>query len=81
MYKIKDVETRIKNDGVELGDIGCRFYTEDENTASIRIGINDKQGRIDLKAHGLTPRLHLFMEDGSIFKNEPLIMDDVVKGF
>ncbi|HCW9344571.1 TPA: BppU family phage baseplate upper protein, partial [Staphylococcus aureus] len=75
------VETRIKNDGVDLGDIGCRFYTEDENTASIRIGINDKQGRIDLKAHGLTPRLHLFMEDGSIFKNEPLIMDDVVKGF
>ncbi|HBI8809656.1 TPA: phage baseplate upper protein [Staphylococcus aureus] len=81
MYKIKDVETRIKNDGVDLGDIGCRFYTEDENTASIRIGINDKQGRIDLKAHGLTPRLHLFMEDGSIFKNEPLIIDDVVKGF
>lgn len=38
MYKIKDVETRIKNDGVDLGDIGCRFYTEDENTASIRIG-------------------------------------------
>ncbi len=62
MYKIKDVETRIKNDGVDLGDVGCRFYTEDENTASIRIGINDKQGRIDLKAHGLTPRLHLFME-------------------
>ncbi|EVT56625.1 hypothetical protein Q595_02482, partial [Staphylococcus aureus M1550] len=27
MYKIKDVETRIKNDGVDLGDIGCRFYT------------------------------------------------------
>ncbi|MCQ6764883.1 phage baseplate upper protein, partial [Staphylococcus aureus] len=81
MYKIKDVETRIKNNGVDLGDIGCRFYTEDENTASIRIGINDKQGRIDLKAHGLTPRLHLFMEDGSIFKNEPLIIDDVVKGF
>ncbi|HDG6985215.1 TPA: BppU family phage baseplate upper protein, partial [Staphylococcus aureus] len=24
---------------------------------------------------------HLFMEDGSIFKNEPLIIDDVVKGF
>ncbi|ENK68652.1 hypothetical protein, partial [Staphylococcus aureus] len=22
MYKIKDVETRIKNDGVDLGDIG-----------------------------------------------------------
>ncbi|EYF66819.1 hypothetical protein V536_02291, partial [Staphylococcus aureus F87602] len=41
MYKIKDVETRIKNDGVDLGDIGCQFYTEDENTASIRIGIND----------------------------------------
>ncbi|WP_142991175.1 phage baseplate upper protein, partial [Staphylococcus aureus] len=68
-------------DGVDLGDIGCRFYTEDENTASIRIGINDEQGRIDLKAYGLTPRLHLFMEDGSIFKNEPLIIDDVVKGF
>jgi hypothetical protein len=40
IYTIKDVETRIKNDGVDLGDIGCRFYTEDENTASIRIGID-----------------------------------------
>ncbi len=61
MYKIKDVETRIKKDGLDLCDIRSRLYTEEENTASIRIGINDKQGRIDLKAHGLTPRLHLFM--------------------
>ncbi|CAA3948885.1 Tail fiber protein [Staphylococcus aureus] len=25
MYKIKDVETRIKNDGVDLGDIAVDF--------------------------------------------------------
>lgn len=42
MYKIKDVEMRIKNDGVDLGDIGCWFYIEDENIVFIRIGINDK---------------------------------------
>ncbi|HHU5538270.1 TPA: BppU family phage baseplate upper protein, partial [Staphylococcus aureus] len=81
MYKIKDIETRINNKTVDIGDIGCRFYTEDENTAYVRIGINDEKGRINFKESNLTPKLHLFMEDGSIFKNEPVLIDDNVKGF
>ncbi|NDQ17667.1 BppU family phage baseplate upper protein [Staphylococcus aureus] len=81
MYKIKDIETRINNKTVDIGDIGCRFYTEDENTAYVRIGINDEKGRINFKESNLTPKLHLFLEDGSIFKNEPVLTDDNVKGF
>ncbi|HFN8589256.1 TPA: phage baseplate upper protein, partial [Staphylococcus aureus] len=81
MYKIKDIETRINNKTVDIGDIGCRFYTEDENTAYVRIGINDEKGRINFKESNLTPKLHLFTEDGSIFKNEPVLIDDNVKGF
>lgn len=81
MYKIKDIETRINNKTVDIGDIGCRFYTEDENTAYVRIGINDEKGRINFKESNLTPKLHLFTEDGSIFKNEPVTIDDNVKGF
>ncbi|HFN8508560.1 TPA: BppU family phage baseplate upper protein, partial [Staphylococcus aureus] len=81
MYKIKDIETRINNKTVDIGDIGCRFYTEDENTAYVRIGINDEKCRINFKESNLTPKLHLFMEDGSIFKNEPVLIDDNVKGF
>ncbi|HDT6182155.1 TPA: phage baseplate upper protein [Staphylococcus aureus] len=81
MHKIKDIETRINNKNVDIGDIGCRFYTEDENTAYVRIGINDEKGRINFKESNLTPKLHLFTEDGSIFKNEPILIDDNVKGF
>ncbi len=33
MYKIKDVETRIKNDGVDLVTLAVKFYTEDEDAA------------------------------------------------
>ncbi|EZT52533.1 DUF2479 domain-containing protein [Staphylococcus aureus] len=81
MYKIKDIETRINNKNVDIGDIGCRFYTEDENTAYVRIGINDEKGRINFKESNLTPKLHLFLEDGSIFKNEPVLIDDnAIKG-
>lgn len=76
MYKIKDIETRINNKTVDIGDIGCRFYTEDENTAYVRIGINDEKGRINFKESNLTPKLHLFTEDGSIFKNEPVTIED-----
>ncbi|GJF74764.1 BppU family phage baseplate upper protein [Staphylococcus argenteus] len=81
MYKIQDIETRINKRTVDIGDIGCRFYTEDENTAYVRIGINDEKGRIDFKESNSTPKLHLFLEDGSIFKNEPVLIDDNVKGF
>ncbi|MBU7308656.1 phage baseplate upper protein, partial [Staphylococcus aureus] len=81
MYKIQDIETRINKKTVDIGDIGCRFYTEDENTAYVRIGINDEKGRINFKESNLTPKLHLFLEDGSIFKNEPVLIDDNVKGF
>ncbi|MCS5417454.1 BppU family phage baseplate upper protein [Staphylococcus aureus] len=81
MYKIKDIETRINNKTVDIGDIGCRFYTEDENTAYVRIGVNDEKGRINFKESNLTPKLHLFTEDGSIFKNESVLIDDNVKGF
>ena len=40
IIKMTDVETNISTTNVDIGDIGSRFYTEDENTAFIRIRIN-----------------------------------------
>ncbi|MCO4347527.1 BppU family phage baseplate upper protein [Staphylococcus agnetis] len=70
MYKIAQVETSINNKDVSIGYIGSRFYTEDENTAVLRIRINYEGNPVDLTATKMKPKLNLFLEDGSIFIDE-----------
>ncbi|WP_105995780.1 BppU family phage baseplate upper protein [Staphylococcus agnetis] len=70
MYKIAKVETSINNKDVSIGYIGSRFYTEDENTAVLRIRINYEGNPVDLIATKMKPKLNLFLEDGSIFIDE-----------
>lgn len=70
MYKIAKVETSINNKDVSIGYIGSRFYTEDENTAVLRIRINYEGNPVDLTATKMKPKLNLFLEDGSIFIDE-----------
>lgn len=70
MYKIAKVETSINNKDVSIGYIGSRFYTEDENTAVLRIRINYDGNPVDLTATKMKPKLNLFLEDGSIFIDE-----------
>lgn len=71
--KHKDIETNISSSNIDIGDIGCRFYTEDENTAFIRINIKYDGQPVDLTDdEEMKPKLDLFMQDGSIFIDEPL---------
>lgn len=67
-----DVETHINPRNVDIGDIGSRFYTEDENTAFIRIRINYNDSPVDLTKTDMKPKLDLFMEDGSVFIDETI---------
>lgn len=72
MYKIAQVETSINNKDISIGDIGSRFYTEDENTVAIRIRIKHEGKPVDLNKTDMQPKLDLFLEDGSIMLNEPV---------
>ena len=70
IFKNKDISTNINERGVDLGDIGARFYTEDENTASIRIFIKFDNNPVDLNRLNMKPKLDLFLQDGSVFIDE-----------
>ncbi|NCA39112.1 MULTISPECIES: BppU family phage baseplate upper protein [Staphylococcus] len=72
IIKMTDVETHINPRNVDIGDIGSRFYTEDENTAFIRIRINYNGSPVDLTKTDMKPKLDLFMEDGSVFTDETI---------
>ncbi|WP_053037778.1 phage baseplate upper protein [Staphylococcus haemolyticus] len=72
IIKMTDVETHINPRNVDIGDIGSRFYTEDENTAFIRIRINYNGSPVDLTETDMKPKLDLFMEDGSVFIDEKI---------
>lgn len=72
IIKMTDVETHINPRNVDIGDIGSRFYTEDENTAFIRIRINYNGSPVDLTETDMKPKLDLFMEDGSVFIDETI---------
>ena len=72
VFKNKDVQANINNKGVNLGDIGVNFYTEDDNTSSIRIYIKWNGQPVNLSTIDMKPRLDLFLQDKSIFLNEPV---------
>ena len=72
IIKMTDVETHINPRNIDIGDIGSRFYTEDENTAFIRIRINYNGSPVDLTKTDMKPKLDLFMEDGSVFIDETI---------
>lgn len=72
IIKMTDVETHINPRNVDIGDIGSRFYTEDENTAFIRIRVNYNGSPVDLTKTDMKPKLDLFMEDGSVFIDETI---------
>ena len=73
-YKNKDLEINIQTGTIKRGNHGILFYSEDKGTASIRIKITDNKRNIDFTKIDLIPYLDLFMEDGSIFKDEKVTM-------
>lgn len=72
IYKSKDVNTNINISNIDIGNIGAKFYTEDEGTASIRIFIKWNNQAVNLNFTNLSPKLDLFLADGSIFTDEPV---------
>lgn len=71
-YKMKDIETNINVATAENGDIGAKFYTEDDGSSYIRITIKNNEVPVDFTNTDMTPRLFLQCDDGSIFDNEKL---------
>ena len=71
IYKHRDIKTDVNGKNVNLGNINTNFYTEDRGTAGIRIYLNWNDKPIELNKTELKPKLDLFLEDGSIFTNEP----------
>lgn len=70
--KNKDIEAHIRANNIDIGDIGSRFYTEDKNSAIIKVKIYYNGQSIDLSKTDLEPRLDIFSQDGSIFLDEPI---------
>lgn len=78
LYKNKDINAEINLKNIDLGDIKINFYTEDKGTASIRVFINWNDKPVDLNKINMRPLLNLYLEDGSVFEDEPLkiVMSD-----
>lgn len=36
IFKTKEIEVNISSKAIDIGDIGAKFYTEDEETGAIR---------------------------------------------
>ncbi|MDT0711094.1 BppU family phage baseplate upper protein [Mammaliicoccus sciuri] len=72
IYKNKDIEVNINEQGAEYGNIGANFYTEDKSTTSVRIKIKHHNQSLNLDKTNLRPKLDLFLSDGSIFRDEKL---------
>lgn len=70
--KNKDIEAHIRANNIDIGDIGSRFYTEDKNSAIIKVKIYYNGQSIDLSKTDLEPRLDILSQDGSIFLDEPI---------
>jgi len=71
-YKKINFNAEISERGVFIDrDLG-RIYTKDKNTASVTVNLLWKDAPFDFESENFTPRLDLFLQDGSIFLNEPV---------
>lgn len=72
IFKNKDISTNINERGVDIGSIDANFFTEDEQTASIRIFVKWNDKPVNLNLVNMRPVLNLYLQDGSIFEDETL---------
>lgn len=72
IYKNADFTANINSNNVDVKTSNARFYTEDKNTSQIRIYVKWYGNTLDLNKSKLKPQLDLFLEDGSIFIDEPI---------
>ena len=76
VYKKINLDAEISERGVFIGKNLGRFYTKDVNTASVDINLFWKDKPFNIELENFTPRLDLFLQDGSIFLNEPIEVID-----
>ena len=80
IFKQGEVNARIDERGIDLGDINVQLYTMDNSTVALDIYLKQrnifKKGKefvpVNLNQSNFKPILHLITEDNSIFTNEEL---------
>ena len=72
VWKNQDYILETNNSNVKIGKEPSKFYTEDKNSASIRLFVNWHDKPVDFSNTNLKPVLDLFHSDGSIWLDEEL---------
>ena len=72
VWKNQDYILETNNSNVKTGKEPSKFYTEDKNSASIRLFVNWQDKPVDFSNTNLKPVLDLFHSDGSIWLDEKL---------
>ena len=72
VWKNQDYILETNNSNVKTGKEPSKFYTEDKNSASIRLFVNWHDKPVDFSNTNLKPVLDLFHSDGSIWLDEEL---------
>ena len=80
VWKNQDYILETNNSKVKIGKEPSKFYTEDKNSASIRLFINWHDRPVDFSNTDLKPVLDLFHSDGSIWLGEELDIVIAEKG-
>lgn len=88
IFKQGEVNARIDERGIDLGDINVQLYTMDNSTVALDIYLKQrnlfKQRKefipVNLNQTNFKPVLHLISEDNSIFTNEELEVINAEQG-
>ena len=72
VWKNQDYILETNNSNVKIGKEPSKFYTEDKNSASIRLFVNWHDRPVNFSNTNLKPVLDLFHSDGSIWIDEEL---------
>lgn len=80
VWKNQDYILETNNSNVKIGKEPSKFYTEDKNSASIRLFVNWHDRPVDFSSTDLKPVLDLFHSDGSIWLGEELDIVIAEKG-
>ena len=72
VWKNQDYILETNNSNVKTGKEPSKFYTEDKNSASIRLFVNWHDRPVNFSNTNLKPVLDLFHSDGSIWLDEEL---------
>lgn len=76
IYKNLDFEASINSSITERKNNNTHFYSEDKKTAQVRLYLKWNNREFNLNRSKLEPQLDLFLEDGSIFLDEPVEVAD-----